>query len=231
MAQKGAVVGRPEFVTSFADYRRKFGGYLSENTHGDFRFLPYAIEQFFANGGARCYVMRVAPADAKCALTSMGSIVATAKNPGKWGNDIKITAVTASKAKSQIVEAIEDMATNAKVYKAKNASGFAVGDTVSLLENGNVVAYNKIAKIADNIITFEKDFETDIVDKNAVPKRILATCELNIVVSCEDIVEQFELVSFNTADSSFIDNRLSKSTLIDIKSTKIDDIFPPMLAL
>ena len=31
------------------------------------RFLPYAVEQFFANGGSRCYVMRVAPEDAKAA--------------------------------------------------------------------------------------------------------------------------------------------------------------------
>ena len=33
MAERGPVVGTPEFITSFADYKRKFGGYLSENTH------------------------------------------------------------------------------------------------------------------------------------------------------------------------------------------------------
>lgn len=67
MAERGPVVGTPEFITSFADYQRKFGGYLSETTHGANRFLPYAVEQFFANGGARCFVMRVAPSDAKAA--------------------------------------------------------------------------------------------------------------------------------------------------------------------
>ena len=29
MAERGPVVGTPEFITSFADYQRKFGGYLS----------------------------------------------------------------------------------------------------------------------------------------------------------------------------------------------------------
>ena len=32
MAEKGSVVGTPEFVSSFADFTRKFGGYLSEST-------------------------------------------------------------------------------------------------------------------------------------------------------------------------------------------------------
>lgn len=82
MAEKGPVIGTPVFLTSFADFRRSFGGYLSESTHGPNRFLPYAVEQFFANGGARCYVMRVAPADAKAATAVMSSVVAHAKSPG-----------------------------------------------------------------------------------------------------------------------------------------------------
>ncbi len=58
MAEKGKVSGTPEFVTSFADFNRKFGGYLPETTYGEYRYLAYAVEQFFANGGSRCYVMR-----------------------------------------------------------------------------------------------------------------------------------------------------------------------------
>ena len=90
LAERGPVVGTPEFITSFADYTRKFGGYLSEVTHGKNRFLPYAVEQFFANGGSHCFVMRVAPADAKSAQAVMSSVVMTAKNPGRWGNEIQI---------------------------------------------------------------------------------------------------------------------------------------------
>lgn len=59
MAQKGPVRGKPVLITSMADYQRRFGGYLSERVYGEMRFLPYAVEQFFNNGGSACYVMRV----------------------------------------------------------------------------------------------------------------------------------------------------------------------------
>ena len=66
VAEMGLTEGLPQLVTSFADYRRKFGNYLPES-FGVFRFLPYAVDNFFINGGSRCYVMRVAPSDALAA--------------------------------------------------------------------------------------------------------------------------------------------------------------------
>ena len=81
MAEKGKVSGTPEFVSSFADFTRKFGGYLSENTYGEYRYLAYAVEQFFANGGSRCYVMRTVAADAKEAAVSANGITLTIGEP------------------------------------------------------------------------------------------------------------------------------------------------------
>ena len=69
VAEKGPTEGLPELVTSFADFQRKFGGYLPE-TSGVYRFLPYAVASFFTNGGSRCYVMRIAPSDAVAARNS-----------------------------------------------------------------------------------------------------------------------------------------------------------------
>ena len=43
MAMRGPVIGKPQLVTSFADYQRTYGGYLSEAKYGDKRFLPYAV--------------------------------------------------------------------------------------------------------------------------------------------------------------------------------------------
>ena len=135
MAEKGKVIGTPEFVSSFADFNRKFGGYLPESTYGEYRYLAYAVEQFFANGGSRCYVMRTAAADAAIAAVSAGGITIKAKNPGKWGNEIKVTAVAATKGKTAVLEATgEDPA--AKVYTVANGSIFAEGDTVVILDNG-----------------------------------------------------------------------------------------------
>ena len=95
VAERGMTVGVPQLVTNFADYKRKYGGYLSENEYGNYRFLPYAVEQFFANGGSRCYIMRVAPESAKCAEGYFPAkenplLKFTAKNPGEWGNRLQI---------------------------------------------------------------------------------------------------------------------------------------------
>ena len=72
IAAKGPVGGIPQLVTNIADFRRKYGGYLSENEFGDYRFLSYAVEHFFVNGGTRAYISRVAPPDAKKAESTGG---------------------------------------------------------------------------------------------------------------------------------------------------------------
>ena len=112
LAEKGDVIGKPQLVTSFSDYVRIFGGYLSETKYGDKRFLPYAVEHFFINGGSRAFVMRVCPDDAKCASTKSDSILSfTARNPGEWGNRIKVTVSPVSRVKTQVYEVEGNSAT------------------------------------------------------------------------------------------------------------------------
>ena len=230
MAERGPVVGTPEFITSFADYQRKFGGYLSETTHGANRFLPYAVEQFFANGGARCFVMRVAPADAKPAYAVLGSAVVTAKNPGKWGNAIRVAVAASSKGKTQAVAVNEDAA-GAKTYTLKYASAFNVGDVVAVVDGGKTVEVNRVAKVQGNEVAFENEFTEAVVDTALVPKRVLATCEVNVEVSCGDAVETYENVSLNEADSSYIANRMARSELVTVKVTGAAPVAAPVAVL
>ena len=84
LAARGPVVGGPVLLTSFADYKRRFGGYLSEPEYGGYRYLPNCVEQFFVNGGSTCYVMRVVPENAVAAKSPDGPIVITALDPGAW---------------------------------------------------------------------------------------------------------------------------------------------------
>ena len=231
MAERGPVIGTPVFLTSFADYRRGFGGYLSESTYGANRFMPYAVEQFFANGGSRCYVMRVCPPDAKTASAVMSAVSVSAKNPGKWGNNVRITVSQSSKAKTQIMGFEEDIATSKKVYTFKSTGGFEVGDAVSLTDKGVVAAYNRITKIDGNAVSFEADFEQDPVDKSLIPQKVISSCEVDFEIAYGDTVESFPEVSFNPESGGYIENVLAKSELIKIQYTPIEGVFPPMLAL
>ena len=90
MAERGPVEGEPRYVTSFASFLRQFGGYLSEFAYGEYRYLAGSVEQFFANGGTKCFVSRVIAPGAKSAAVSAGILKAEAKNEGTWGNRIQI---------------------------------------------------------------------------------------------------------------------------------------------
>lgn len=227
MAEKGKTVGTPEFVTSFADFSRKFGGYLPESTYGEYRYLAYAVEQFFANGGSRCYVMRTVASDAAVASVSANGITIAAKNPGKWGNEIKVTAVAAPKGKTAVLEATGDDATG-KVYTVANGSAFAEGDTIVIRNNGKVTGYNKIAMAQGNTITLAVPVKEDLVDKNPVPKKTISVCEMNVEVTYRDAVELYEGVSLNVSSASYIAKVMAKSELVDVTAGETKDAVNPL---
>ncbi len=231
MAEKGAVVGTPTFVSSFAEYTRQFGGFLAENTHGANRFLPYAVEQFFANGGSRCYVMRVAPEDATLATATRGCIAFSAKNPGKWGNSVKVSAWAVANAKTNVVASEEDSVTGAVTYQFKNASEFSVGDIVALVADGKVTGYNRIALLQGNTVSFEAAIETEIVDAAILPSKTIESVNVNLEIACGEAVESYEGLSLNIASADFIDNRLVKSLLVSVSTTVLEEICPFMQAL
>jgi phage tail sheath protein FI len=69
---RGPTTGKPELVTSFADFQRRFGGFLPEPPNaiqvplgnnltegGRWWDFPLAVKSYFDNGGQRLYVKRV----------------------------------------------------------------------------------------------------------------------------------------------------------------------------
>ncbi len=100
VAERGPL--EPTLVTSFAEYTRSFGKYVPG------RYLAYAVEGFFQNGGLRCFITRVVsmgrpapapgsppgtPGAAKPAVPAekdFGNMSVMASGPGTWGNRIAI---------------------------------------------------------------------------------------------------------------------------------------------
>ncbi|MTV50352.1 phage tail sheath family protein [Heliobacillus mobilis] len=241
VAQRGPAEGLPQLVTSFADFQRQYGGYLSENAFGSYRYLAYGVEHFFLNGGSRAYIMRVAPQNAAQAAVELpnGSgqsplLQITAKNPGSWGNQIRIKLSPASKARTQILEIIGDPASSKK-YKVKNCAGFNPGDSVAFM-SGGATQYNRVLVSQDDIIELAQPLDggQDVVDQKLLPEKVLRTAEFTLDVYFGDEAETFSNLSLNVSAANHVEKILSRSNLISVKDNSqgaTADNLPPFQAI
>lgn len=193
LADMGATIGAPSLVTNFTSFTKQFGGFLSEFSHEEYRYLANSVEQFFINGGTRCFVARVAPKDAAAAEQTKGVLSIQAANVGKWGNKIQFQIATVTKKKLQLLEKTEDG------YRAKSVEGFKEGDLV-VAEN----SYNKIVTIYDKTVTFESEFTGNVVDTAIVPKTVLYLVEYDVQVRYNDTVEVYTGMNFNPTSPYYI---------------------------
>lgn len=210
LAERGPVTGQPQLVTSFADYKRMYGGYLSDAAYGSNRFLPYAVEQFFNNGGARAYIMRAVPADAKAATLTSGLLKLTAANPGAWAEEMRVTVAPASKAKTQV------LSVNGADLALKNADGFNTGDVVELFD-GKTTAHATIKSVLDRVVTLDAPCTLDVADTKVGTAKYIKTCEITVTARLGENVEIFENLSLKADALNNICVRTAKSDLIKVE--------------
>ncbi|MGZ4122207.1 MAG: phage tail sheath family protein [Tumebacillaceae bacterium] len=221
LAQRGETAGLPELITGVADFRRIFGSYLSENAFGEYRFLAYSVEHFFLNGGSRCYVMRVAPSDAKLASNVTDenkdtvALGVSAKNVGEWGNQVRVVLAPSSKAKTQIKEIIGG--DGSKQYKVKTNAGFNPGDVVAFDDGSGTKQYSKVVSSQDNIIELETALTGDVVDAGVVPTKLLTTCEFDLHAFYGGEAETFEKCSLNITAPNHVEKLLAKSNIVRVQ--------------
>jgi uncharacterized protein len=80
-AERGSIT--PRLVTSYKDYQRWFGDVFDPQ-----KFLPYAVNGFFENGGKRAYIARLVGDAATTASATFGDFVIRAAGPGTWGSRV-----------------------------------------------------------------------------------------------------------------------------------------------
>jgi phage tail sheath protein FI len=89
------IPNKATFVTTWRSFVTKFGDVTRDGP-----YLPYAVEQFFNNGGKRCYIVR-ALSDASSRLASSNltsrqtsaarsTLGIEAKGKGAWGNSLSV---------------------------------------------------------------------------------------------------------------------------------------------
>lgn len=214
LAERGPVIGQPQLVTSFADYRRMYGGYLSEAGYGGARYLPYAVEQFFANGGSRAYLMRAVPGDAKSASLTTGVLKITAANPGDWAENMRVILSPSSKAKTQV------LSVSGADLTLKNADGFNPGDVVELFD-GKSKTYVTVKSVLDKVVTLDAPCTLDVADTKVGTAKYIKTCEVTITARLDDLVETFENLSLNPGALNNISVKTRKSDLITVEVVEV----------
>ncbi len=220
LAEKGPIEGAPLLVTSMKSFKQQFGGFLPEFIYGEYRFLANSVEQFFDNGGTRCFVMRVAPNKAVASKKTMGVLSVEAANPGKWGDKVQIFLSTGKKHKMQLIEKTD------LGYKAKSLDGFREGDLVEY--NGKV---NKIKTIFDNEVAFEEEMPDDVVDTAIVPKSLVYLVTVDVSVRYNEDVENYSELSFNRQSTRYIESKMSQSSIVKITVDDLPEIMNPVEAI
>lgn len=120
----------PTLVTSWQQYVNLYGGFSTSPGS----YLPFAINQFFSNGGSQCFIARIPNTDATTSSLSLEDIATptpaniltvSAASPGIWGNQVYIEVVSAGQsgrvnvnvyfsgtASSHLVETFQDLSMN-----------------------------------------------------------------------------------------------------------------------
>ena len=214
LAERGPVIGQPQRITSFAEYRRIYGGYLSAADYGSARFLPYAVEQFFINGGSRAYIMRVAPENAKTGVAQTGVLEIKAASPGAWADNMRVTVAPSYKAKTQV------FSVNGADLVLKNADGFFPGDTVELFD-GSKSAYATVKSVLDTTVTLDAPCTLNVADTTVGTAKYIRTCEITITARLDETVETFENLSLRADALNYAPIRTAKSDLIRVEVLQV----------
>jgi uncharacterized protein len=78
------VVNEPTTCFNMGEFNRRFGGLWTDSS------VSYAVDDFFANGGGQCLIVRLFEEDADDGYASLtiGTLLLRAKSPGSWGNSL-----------------------------------------------------------------------------------------------------------------------------------------------
>jgi hypothetical protein len=88
----------PRMVTSYREYQRWFGDVFDRD-----KFVPYAVNGFFENGGTQAYIARLVSSAALSGEAAAGDFTIRASGPGKWskGVFVKVSDSTTTDASKQ----------------------------------------------------------------------------------------------------------------------------------
>lgn len=208
--------GRPVLITNFGDFTRTFGGFVNGE------YLAYAVQQFFTEGGTRCYVTRTAhftditdpdTLTAVRASVTLQDASATdvleinAINEGQWGNNLSVSVEASSKFSTILNGALSSGATSAVL---QSVAGVEVGTILGFADPGSpgtLITSAVVNRVAGNQVFFVSGVGSAVSDG-----AIVSAQDFTILVrDGDDVVETHaNLTMENTHATDFVENRINQ---------------------
>ncbi len=160
IAEKGPI-GEAKLITSLTDYKTIFGGYV------DGWYMPYAVEQFFKEGGSKCYVIRTVayggnlsvkvPATAVPAFVTLQAagvnvLTVTASSPGTWANGYTVDVTDVANAPSQFNLILKDLDGNTLETHANLDVSDLTNKPLSSQLKSNYITFNHLTTARPDVI-------------------------------------------------------------------------------
>jgi hypothetical protein len=217
-AQRGPV-GTPVRITSWESFQAIFGGFSAD------AYLPQSVFGFFANGGSVCYVCRIAVREGKESsqpakgvledLYGRPTLRVTAKDPGTWGNKIRVRCVPASRPPRTPVRA--DLKVGATEAQVDVMKGFEPG-AVLKISDGERNEYAVLERIEKRKLVWTAEHE--LRASYDASKTTIEAVELQLQISTRDQLEIHDNLSFQATHPRSLVAKVNE----DSRLVKIEDL-------
>ncbi len=146
IAEKGPV-NVATMVSNFAEFIKRFGGPIRIVPNVTEHYLYYSVRHFFAQGGTRCYIVRVADETTALASTAVAAnLTVNAINAGEWGDQLSIEVTPTSQ---YVVSVLQDVAAAVAPVTLAQSDDVRVGSLLWLVDE----AWGEISSITLTTIT------------------------------------------------------------------------------
>jgi len=201
----------PTLVTSWLQYQRVYGGYFSDS-----KYLPYAVQGFFENGGSRCFIGRIVKKGSLSATFSLPVAAGTADTPA--GGDTPPDTDPGKGSKS---------GKNAKTGKGTKTDG---GSPWTVTAVGEGTWGNNIAiKVSNSSTNPEKEFRLNVFFwQDQKPGTVYDPQKDTTSQPRPSVIEEFDDLSLEKTSPNYYEKRINGSSqFIILKKADTGDS-PPM---
>ncbi|MEZ0228905.1 MAG: phage tail sheath family protein [Planctomycetota bacterium] len=214
-------VGVPMRIQSWKSFEDIYGGFTPDC------FLPQSVFGYFANGGDACYVVRVAKLDGEDStarasvklrdLYGRPTLEIKARDPGTWGNKLKVRVVAASKPPRTGVKA--DIELGASEIAVDVTKGFEPKAVVKV-SDGEKSEYAIVDRVERKLLVLRKTDELRTAFD--AERTTVEAVEVQVQITSRDQFELHDNLALAGGHSRSLVERINASSrlveVVDLRS-------------